>query len=59
MRLPQARQSWEAAKRPRMVYYFRDGVRCEMDLRTWRKLLSGNWDAFLSYEDTAAEKLAS
>jgi hypothetical protein len=42
--------SWEAAKRPRMVYYFRDGVRCEMDLGSWRKFLVRNWDALLAFE---------
>ncbi len=50
MLLQQARLSWEAAKRPRMVYYFRDGVRCEMDLRSWRQLLVGHWDEFLAFE---------
>ncbi len=55
MLLAQARMSWEGAKRPRMVYYFRDGVRCEMDLRTWKQLLVKHWDDFLAYDPAEAQ----
>ncbi len=55
MRLRQARMAWEGANRPRMVYYFRDGVRCEMDLNTWRGFLKKNWDALLEFNPEIAQ----